>query len=185
MKLEFPLIGDRLLLRTLTEVDATRRYLAWLSDPDVIRHLEIRFAPPETLDDLSRFISDTNDSDDSIILGIFLRNVDQHIGNIKLGPINRHHSTADIGLVIGERSEWGKGHASMAIGLLTDYAFATFGLAKITAGCYCDNEGSRRAFLKAGFTEEGRRKAQYTVDGRRQDGILLGMVNPELEWENS
>ncbi len=69
--------------------------------------------------------------------------------------------------------------------MLTDHTFATLGLAKITAGCYCGNDGSRRAFLKAAFTEESRRNAQYTLDGRLQDGTLLGKVNPELEWENS
>ena len=62
--------------------------------------------------------------------------------------------------------------------LLTEYAFTQLSIAKLTAGCYADNEGSRRAFLKAGFSEEGRRIAQWIVDGRRQDGVLLGKVNP-------
>lgn len=181
MKLESPLVGERLLLRTLSTEDATPRYLSWLSDADVIRHLEIRFSTPGTVDDLARFIASVNDSDDTLMLGMFLRTDGRHIGNIKLGPINRHHGTGDIGLLIGERGEWGKGYARAAIELLADYAFAQLGVVKLMAGCYSDNEGSRRAFLNAGFAEEGRCAAQYLADGKRQDGVLLGKVNPAVE----
>ncbi len=184
MKLKSPLVGEHLLLRTLGVEDATPRYLSWLSDEDVVRHLEIRFSVPGTVNELARFIAATVDSDDTLMLGMFLRADGRHIGNIKLGPINLHHSTGDIGLLIGERGEWGKGHAHTAITLLADYAFNKLGVAKLTAGCYSENEGSRRAFLKAGFAEEGRRAAQYLLDGKRQACVLLGKVNPALELCN-
>ena len=38
----------------------------------------------------------------------------------------------------------------------------------------------RRALLKAGFVEEGRRISHWLVAGCRQDGILLGRVNPSI-----
>lgn len=179
MKLESPLVGEHLLLRTLEREDATRRYLAWLSDTEVTRHLEVRFSPPRMVDDLVQFIESTNDSSHTLMLGMFLRSDGRHIGNIKLGPIDRHHCTGDIGLLIGDRGEWGKGHARAAIELLAEHAFRQLGIAKLTAGCYADNEGSRRAFLKAGFSEEGRRVSQWQVEGKRQDGVLLGKVNPD------
>lgn len=181
MKLEIPLVGKSIFLRALNSKDATSQYLFWLHDPDVIRFLEIRFSSPRTVEDLAQHINSANESEDSLLLGIFLLTNSRHIGNIKLGPINRFHSTADIGLLIGERAEWGKGHASAAIELLVDYAFTKLALAKLTAGCYEKNEGSRRAFLKAGFFEEGRRVAQYLVEGKRRDGIMLGKVNPRIE----
>lgn len=181
MKLETPLIGENLFLRTLVGEDATPRYLSWLSDVDVIRYLEVRFSAPSNLIDILRFISSVNESDDTLMLGIFLRAEGRHIGNIKLGPINRYHGTGDIGLLIGERSEWGKGHARAVIAMVTNYAFTTLGLTKLTAGCYGVNEGSRRAFLLAGFVEEGRQAAQYAADGVRHDKILLGKINPVQE----
>lgn len=178
MKLETPLIGESLFLRTLAVEDATPRYLSWFSDVNVTRYLEVRFSAPSNLIDLSRFISSVNESDDTLMLGMFLRAEGGHIGNIKLGPINRYHGTGDIGLLIGERSEWGKGHASAVIAMVTNYAFTMLGLSKLTAGCYSGNEGSRRAFLLAGFVEEGRQAAQYVADGVRQDKILLGKISP-------
>ncbi len=178
MRLDTPLIGERITLRTLTATDASDRYLAWLVDPAINHYLEIRFSPPVDSQELVEFITAANASDDTLLLGIFLRAGDQHIGNIKLGPIDRHHGSGDMGLLIGEATEWGKGHASAAIALLAKHVFAALHLRKLTAGCYAGNEASRRAFLKAGFVEEGRRIGQYLADGRPQDGILLGRLAP-------
>ena len=181
MELLSSLVSDSLILRKLEKNDASERYLSWLSDPDINRYLEVRFAPPRTVDELARFI-ETNNNDSCLMLGIWLRTDRRHIGNIKLGLVDRHHDSAEIGLLIGDKSEWGKGHGSVAINLVAEYAFSRLSIAKLTAGCYADNEGSRRAFLNAGFVEEGRRIAQWLVEGKRQDGVLLGKVNPYLNY---
>jgi ribosomal-protein-alanine N-acetyltransferase len=183
MKIESKLAADGLFLRSLNDGDVTTRYLNWLSDPDVTRHLEVRFSAPSTLEDLASFVADVNRSADNLMLGIFLQSNGSHIGNIKLGPINSYHRSAEIGLLIGERSEWGKGYASSAIKSLADFAFFTLGIFKLTACCYASNQGSLRAFLKAGFFEEGRRVLQYEADGSREDGVLLGKVIQNLsQW---
>ena len=96
-----------------------------------------------------------------------------------MGPIDWDHQSGDLGFLIGDRTQWGKGYASQAIALLSDYAFAQLGLAKLNAGCYADNEGSRRAFCKAGFAEEERRISQWAAAGYGQDDVLLGRVNPK------
>lgn len=178
MVIEYPLVESNVFLRVLIREDVTTRYLSWLSDPEVLRYLELRFSPPQTLVDLELFVNAVNASDNSLMLGIFLKSEKLHIGNIKLGPIDRNHSTGDIGLLIGDRAHWGKGLASKAIKLLSDYAYEELGLIKLTAGCYGSNEGSRRAFLNVGFVEEGRRTAQYCLDGQREDAVLMGKVNP-------
>jgi ribosomal-protein-alanine N-acetyltransferase len=178
---EHPLVGSSIFLRVLSGEDITNRYLSWLSDPEVLRYLELRFSPPQTLVDLECFVNAVNDSDNSLMLGIFLNSDKAHIGNIKLGPIDPNHSTGDIGLLIGERAHWGKGFASKAIKLLSDYAFEELGLVKLTAGCYGSNEGSRRAFLNVGFVEEGRRTHQCYLNGQREDAVLLGKVNPSFK----
>jgi [ribosomal protein S5]-alanine N-acetyltransferase len=181
MKIDFPLFDSKIFLRVLTSKDVTTRYLSWLYDAEVTRYLEIRFSPPRNLEDLGCFINTVNDSDDSLMLGIFLRSDELHIGNIKLGPIDRNHAVGVIGLLIGDHAQWGKGYASMAIKLLSDYAFMKLGLIKLTAGCYGSNKGSHHAFLNAGFVEEGRLINQHSLSGQREDAVLLGKVNPSFE----
>ena len=178
MQLETPLHSEHIFLRTMQPSDATLAYLGWLSDPQINAQLEVRFSSPQSTADLESFIASINASSHTLMLGIFLKDDDRHIGNIKLGPIDWHHQVGDVGFLIGDISQWGKGLASTAIALLANYAFTHLKLAKLTAGCYAENEGSRRALQKAGFMEEGRRVSQWLVAGRRQDGILLGRTNP-------
>ena len=178
MQLEAPIHGESIFLRTLRPEDATFVYLGWLADPAINTHLEVRFSPPKSVSDLAAFIAESNQSSHTLMLGIFLEENYRHIGNIKLGPIDWNHLVGDLGFLIGDKEQWGKGYASNAIALISNHAFASLGLAKLSAGCYASNEGSRRALLKAGFVEEGRRISQLLIAGFRQDGVLLGRVNP-------
>jgi ribosomal-protein-alanine N-acetyltransferase len=180
MKLDSDLHSADIYLRSLNAVDASSTYLGWLSDPEVNANLEVRFSPPQTESSIASFIVDANLSSHTLMLGIFLQKNGAHIGNIKLGPIDWNHHVGDIGFLIGDKENWGQGYASRAIAMLAEYAFVKLGLAKLTAGCYAENEGSRRALLKAGFLEEGRRISQWSIHGKRQDGIILGRVNQKI-----
>jgi len=180
VRLEIPILAGNIVLRTLQPRDVTPAYLAWLTDPAINAYLEVRFSQPLTLNELGAFVDDTNRSLHTLMAGIFLRENDRHIGNIKLGPIDWNHQVGEIGFLLGDKEQWGRGYASKAISMLTDYAFNELGLAKVTAGCYVENEGSRLALLKAGFVEEGRLILQWLVANSRQDGVLMGRVNPGL-----
>jgi RimJ/RimL family protein N-acetyltransferase len=112
---------------------------------------------------------------DYLFLAIIAKNDNKHIGNIKLGPINRHHKYADVGIIIGDKTFWGKGYATEAIKLVVAYAFEVLKLHKLTAGAYMNNAGSVKIFKKAGFSIEGLRKRQYLYKGRYVDAVLFGI----------
>jgi ribosomal-protein-alanine N-acetyltransferase len=173
MILETPIHTQRLILRTLTIVDIGTRYLGWMADEDILRFLEVRFLPPSTLDGLRKFVEATNDSSDQLMLGIFSGDTSRHIGNIKLGPISKHHNRADLGFLIGDRTAWGKGFATEAISAVAQYALNALQLAKVTAGCYASNRGSARALEKAGFVQEARLHEHWLCNDAREDGLLF------------
>jgi RimJ/RimL family protein N-acetyltransferase len=101
----------------------------------------------------------------------------QLIGTLKLSNIRQHHWSCEIGLMIGDKTEWGKGCATEAIVLACRYAFETLKLHRVSAGCYSNNPASARAFTKAGFELEGRlREERLTPDGW-VDTLLLGRIN--------
>lgn len=170
------LISSRIVIRDLCEADATLRYLEWIHDPEVNRFLESRFSPPKNVVDLAEFIRVCSKSDNTLLLGMFLADQLIHIGNIKLGPINWHHKTADIGFLVGEKSQWGKGFATEAISVVCEYAFLNLGLEKLTAGTYEENLGSQKTLLKCGFIREGVLRNQWVSDGRRQNGFVFGKL---------
>ncbi|MFY9270845.1 MAG: GNAT family protein [Candidatus Manganitrophaceae bacterium] len=170
--------GKRIYLREVRPSDVNERYYRWMNDPEVTRFLENRFYP-NAIENLRDYVACKLGDRDNIFLAIVLKEGDRHIGNIKLGPIQSIHRIADIGLLIGEKDCWGKGVATEAIQLVSEYAFNVLNLHKVTAGCYGPNEGSARAFQKAGFVVEGIRKGQYYSNGVYVDDILLGLIRPE------
>lgn len=174
------LIGKYIYLRTLNVHDVSNSYLSWTNDPNVNRYLEIRFNKPRNLSDLRDFVIHCEKDPDIFLAGIFLNTTKRHIGNIKLGPINRNHKVADLGFLIGEKTEWGKGYTAEAIALLANFALMELGLSKITAGVYEANIGSQKALIKAGFVLEGRQKSQWSIDDMRQDNLLFGRLKESV-----
>ncbi len=157
---EIHLLGEKISLRPVTQADVTDTYCHWLNDPEVNRYLETRFVV-QTLASVRSYVATVTAAPDNIFLAIIEKNTDLHIGNIKLGPILQHHQRGEISFFIGEKSCWGKGYATEAVGLLTEYALGQLSLVKVTAGCYSTNLGSKRVFEKLGYEREAVFKKQY------------------------
>ena len=171
--------AERLYLRPLTLADCTEVYVGWLRDPDVNRYLETRHTP-QSLDTIRTFVARANATSDVHLFGIFLNVGNRHIGNIKIGPTGMVHPIADVTLLLGARDCWGKGYGSEAILAASRHALRGLGMRKLTAGMYAPNEGSYRAFLKAGFKHEGLRRRHLLLDGALCDLLEVGMTEDDL-----
>lgn len=157
----------------LTEDNFGDNYVRWLNDPNVNRFLESRHAA-HTRDSAREFVRACFASPNTLFMGIrSLELSGRHVGNIKLGSIDHRHGLGEIGLLVGEPLAWGRGIGTEAIAAICDIAVAQLRLRKITAGCYASNVGSEKAFRKAGFEIEGRRRAHFLLDGRLEDLILM------------
>jgi len=172
--------SERLYMRALADADCTDSYVAWLNDPKVNRFLETRHRVQD-LGAVRDFVRAVNERSNEFLFGIFLKENDRHIGNIKVGPIGLHHPLADVSLLIGARDVWGEGFASEAIRAISRHAFEQLGVRKLAAGMYAANEGSYRAFIKAGYSLEGVRRAHYILDGEMSDLMEVGLTVDELE----
>jgi RimJ/RimL family protein N-acetyltransferase len=167
--------GKRIYLRKIKISDVSKKYLDWMRDPNVNQFLESRF-DTWSIQKLRNYVRKINRNRDCLFWAIISRDLNEHIGNIKLGPINWIHKYSDLGIIIGEKSYWGKGLATETIKLVVDYSFNKLRLHKLTAGTYKNNIGSIKAFRKTGFLVEGIRKKQYFYRGKYVDGILLGLI---------
>jgi [ribosomal protein S5]-alanine N-acetyltransferase len=175
----FPFLeGKRIYLREVRLTDVNENYYRWMNDQEVTRYLESRFYP-NSKEKLTEYVHSKLGDPNNVFLAIVLKDGDRHIGNIKLGPIDWIHRVGDVGLIIGEKDCWGQGYASEAIRLVSKYAFGQLNLHKICAGCYVQNQGSVKAFQKAGFVIEGVRRQHYYCDGKYDDAILLGILRSE------
>ena len=176
MLIDSDIVSERLVLKTLDESNVGSKYLSWMNNDEVIKYLEIKHTPPKSITDLVNFVNGINSDDKTLLLGIFLKENNLHIGNIKLGPINSHHNRADIGFIIGDKKYWGQGYSTEAIGALVKFAFNEIGLQKLTAGCYEENIGSAKALLKAGFTQEATLNSHVILGDKRVNVLIFGLV---------
>jgi len=166
---------DDLYLREVRIEDVNEDYYKWMNDPEVNKYLENRFFP-QSVENIKNYVEKMSRKNDEIFFAICLKNDNEHIGNIKIGPINWIHRRAEVSLVIGNKSCWGKGYATKAISLITRYAFDILNLHKLTAGCYKDNIASYKAFSNVGFVEEGLLKDEYFLNGKFIESVRFGLI---------
>jgi RimJ/RimL family protein N-acetyltransferase len=98
-------------------------------------------------------------------------------GVISLHTINIKNHTAEIGYWM-EKSMRGKGIATTAAMMITDYGIATLGFRRIDGLVDADNEASQKVLMKAGFEREGILRNKVTrEDGRQIDMALFATTN--------
>lgn len=164
---------EELSLFMLRESDVSEEYVAWLNNPKTNRFLESRFVQ-HSVHTTRAFVRAALESTDTLMLGMRSPSAGgQHVGNIKLGPIDTRHGLGEVGLLIGAPTAWGRGFGRTSISVLCDIAARQLGLRKLTAGCYASNIGSQKAFAAAGFTLEGRREKHFMLDDRPEDLVLM------------
>jgi len=161
-----------LLLRIITSRDVNKNYLNWMNDHDTIKFTEQRFNT-NTNSSIKKYVNEKFFSNLDFLFGIFYNNI--HIGNIKIGPINYYHKTAEVSYFIGEKFFLRKGLASQALGLIIHFAFKKIGLKKIIAYCYENNLGSQKVLKKNRFKLEGVMKSQILFNRKRIKKLLFGL----------
>ena len=112
--------------------DISPTYIQWLNDPLINRFLEVR----HEIWDLKKciaYIKSNEECADSQLFGIHTGYNNIHIGNIRLGFINRNHKTASIALFIGNQEYWGRGFGKKATKALVEYAFEKENIEKLYA----------------------------------------------------
>jgi RimJ/RimL family protein N-acetyltransferase len=171
--------SDELILKELTSNDVTQQYIEWLNDFEVNKYLESRFLRQDQRT-VKEFVETCQKSRLNFLFGIFIKNSMKHIGNIKLGPINTHHNYAEIGLMIGDKDSWGKGFASKAVSMVTQFGFYQLKLEKISAGCYESNIGSKKAFEKSGYQVEGLLRNHVELADGRESVWRLGCLKSDF-----
>lgn len=165
--------GARVALRPVTAADVGPLYLGWLNDPEINRFLESRHSESSE-DSVRAFVDRVTARDGDYLFAIRLAPDGRHIGNVRLGPIRAEHRLAELSLYIGDRAAWGRGYGGETVALVTRFAFEALHLNKTIGRSYAANEASIRAFLRAGYRQEGRLRAHYLLDGKPMDLVVMG-----------
>lgn len=164
------------------EPDAVCKFVEWLNDNRVRLYLLMQFPPSYTgeQDWFRKLPEDKNE----IAWGIYANG--NLIGCTSLMSINRSNASAEIGIVIGDKDWWGKGIATVAEMLITEYSFSNVtadGLNKLYARVLAGNEASRKALLNTGFREVGSYRRDVYQCGRWFDVWAADLLREEWKSE--
>ncbi len=123
----------------------------------------------------------TEPEKDLVMLGIEFEG--QLVGYVQLALIEDDERRAAAGVLVGEKSMWGRGIASTALRILLDYAFTVRNLERVYAEVYGFNQRSLRLMERVGFQKEGVLRQHEIHNGARQDMHVFGMLKSEFYQE--
>jgi [ribosomal protein S5]-alanine N-acetyltransferase len=146
--------------------------LLWMNDPEVTATLKMNLGVSRRQEELFFEQIETRRDRDIVWAIVDLEN--RHIGFIGLHEINWRHRWALGGLVIGERSAWGKGYASDAVRVRSRFAFNELNCHRIEGHTF--NPAMKRVYEKCGYRHEGVARRKFWRDGQWHDADLYALL---------
>lgn len=171
--------GKRLRLRAVERGDVPK-FHEWVNDPEVTRGLSM-YIPFSLTDEENWFESLAKRDMREKPLAIEMRKGKSWrlIGNCGTFGIDDVNRSAELGIMIGEKSEWNKGYGAEAMTLLLMHGFETLNLNRIFLRVYTENVRAVRSYEKAGFVLEGRMREAVYKHGRYDDILLMSVLRSE------
>jgi len=172
--------GERIGLRH-PQKESIDSYLAWMNDLDVLQYL-VRVRPMGRQEEEEWFANLSKRPDD-LVFEIVPLEGGLPIGSCGLHRISSSNRSAELGIVIGDKSLWGKGYGREAMGILCRYGFDVLNLNRIGLNVYEYNSRGIRCYERVGFKHEGRRRAARFWNGKYWDILEMGLL--ESEWRSA
>ncbi|MDQ4036147.1 MAG: GNAT family N-acetyltransferase [Chloroflexota bacterium] len=167
--------GERVYLRPFETGDA-ELYHRWRTDGEVAALAGLPF--PLSLGQIKQRIEDKQ-GDSQYAYVICLREDERPIGEALLFELDRTNGSAELGILIGEKGEWGRGYGTDAVNALVDFGFEALRLERIWLEVWTENGRARRAYEKAGFVHEGTLRHDRYEGGRFTDGHVMSLLRDE------
>lgn len=169
--------GKRIRLRAVEREDI-KAFHQYVNDPEVTRGLSL-YVPMSMADEESWFNSRRDPNEKPLSIEIRKGKNWKLIGNCGIFGIEMPNHSAELGIVIGEKSEWDKGYGAEAMTLLLRHGFETLNLHRLFLRVYADNVRAVRSYEKAGFVLEGRLREAVYKFGRYDDVLIMSVLRSE------
>lgn len=173
--------AENLRLRAIEREDV-RYYYEWVNDPDVTRGLAM-YLPLSTQDENKWFERQQERDPHERPLAIELRAGDgwKLIGNCGVFDIDWVSSSAELGILIGDKSVWNQGLGTQVMILLLRHCFETLNLNRVFLRVFGENARARRCYQKVGFVDEGRMRQGVYKNGKYDDVHVMSVLRSE--WD--
>lgn len=147
----------------------------------IAKNLRDVFPHPYTIDDALSFLELAANGVFGATFGIY-----DHKTFIGVGSITPqkdvHRINGEIGYWLGELY-WGKGFATDAVRLLTQYAFSDLNLLRVYANVFEYNLASMRVLEKAGYKQEALLTSLIIKEGKIWNTYLYSILSTTSKFE--
>jgi len=195
--------ADNIRLRAPEREDIPR-FVEWLNDPEVrqglLLHLPLSRADEERwFDDMLQRPAyehpltievriDSVDPNETPMDDIHRSEVQEGdlwrpVGNCGYHNLDWRCRSVEVGIFIGDKSCWNRGIGTQVMRLMLQHGFQTLNMNRIYLEVYETNPRAIRAYEKAGFVHEGRKRQGMYKDGRYFDILQMSVLREE--WEMS
>ena len=175
-----PILRSRRVFLRPAEREDIPTFLQWLADGDVSEGLATR-APWSRVAEESWFDELQRAQNKTIWhFVICLREGGRPIGFCALHDVDPVNGSTELGIGIGETSEWDKGYGTEAMHVLLDFAFGELRLHRVFLHVFDFNERAIHVYERIGFQHEGVKREAYYRHGRHHDMHVMGIL--EEEW---
>lgn len=158
-------------------------YISWLQDYNVIKTLNRpEYSKKVEFKDLENYVKLLLKSNTNIFWAICLKEKEKFIGTLKVSKINYYSKTSDLGIMIGDKNEWGKGYAQQSLKLAGNYLFSQLSMRKLTSGVMSINTPMIKVFKNLGFKQEGVIREQDFFENKYYDHIHYGCFKNEFSF---
>lgn len=149
--------GEKIYLKPIV-LESAEVFFKWVNDPIVNKYLLLK--PPENLEGEITWLKEVIRNPKDLVLSIYLKENNKMIGNIGTHNLDNPDKNFTLGILIGEKEEWGKGYGTDAFTTLTPYLFKEKGAKKLNLTVAKKNISAQKVYLKAGFEFKGTKKLE-------------------------
>lgn len=164
--------SERLIYKRVAAEHVSQAYVNWINDSEVNKYLETRGG--YTLELLSAYVEEQYNKG-IYFWAIHLKDSNKHIGNIKIDPIDIEANSGEYGILMGDRSNWGKGYAKEASLRIISYCFDDLKLDKITLGVVEDNKNAVSLYKKIGFKVDAIIEGTKPYDNKISNALRMSL----------
>jgi RimJ/RimL family protein N-acetyltransferase len=165
---------------TLVPLDESHRAAleALVADPVTLRYTRIPEPPPPDFVDswIARYaVGRAEGTSEAFAI---VDGDDTFLGLALAPRIDRIAATAELGYVVAPEAR-GRGVASEALRLLTEWSFATHDLIRLELHISVENEASKAVARRAGYVREGVLRSVHVKAGLREDTELWSRLRDD------
>lgn len=159
-------------------------FVEWLNDPEVRQGLLLHL--PLSRADEERWFDDMLQRpayEHPLTIEVKEGELWRPVGNCGYDNLDWRCRSVEVGIFIGDKSCWNRGIGTQVMRLMLQHGFQTLNLNRIYLQVYETNPRAVRAYEKAGFVHEGRKRQGMYKDGHYCDILQMSVLRED--WEIS